>query len=75
MEPPATSRIQEPEFSQTVCTALQVALVDLLRSWSIEPVATVGHSSGMTSKKNYPYVLTRPRRDCRRIRRRLSHRC
>jgi|SRR5580700_6367739 acyl transferase domain-containing protein len=49
LEPPATSRIQEPEFSQMVCTALQIALVDLLRSWGVEPVATVGHSSGMAS--------------------------
>lgn len=42
----AVSRIQEPEFSQTICTALQIALVNLLRSWNIQPVATVGHSSG-----------------------------
>ena len=38
--------INKPEVSQTLTTALQVALVDLLRSWSIVPVATVGHSSG-----------------------------
>ncbi|KAF8246071.1 ketoacyl-synt-domain-containing protein [Wilcoxina mikolae CBS 423.85] len=39
-------RINEPEFSQTLCTAVQVGLVDLLRSYGVEPVATVGHSSG-----------------------------
>ena len=44
--PAANSRIQEPEFSQTLCTALQIALVDLLHSWNVQPVATVGHSSG-----------------------------
>ncbi|KAF2748444.1 ketoacyl-synt-domain-containing protein [Sporormia fimetaria CBS 119925] len=38
--------VKEPQVSQTVCTALQVALVDLLRSWNIGPQATVGHSSG-----------------------------
>lgn len=36
----------EPEFSQPLCTALQVALVDLLATWGILPSAVVGHSSG-----------------------------
>lgn len=40
------SNILLPEFSQTLCTVLQIALVDVLRSWKIAPVATVGHSSG-----------------------------
>lgn len=34
------------EFSQPICTALQVALVKLLRQWDILPTAVVGHSSG-----------------------------
>jgi len=38
--------INEPEVSQTLCTALQLALVDLLRSFSVVPSAVVGHSSG-----------------------------
>lgn len=33
-------------YSQTLCTAVQVALVDLLDSLSIRPAAVVGHSSG-----------------------------
>nr|WHN38866.1 polyketide synthase 5 [Elsinoe perseae] len=41
-----TSRLSSPELSQALCTALQVALVDLLRSWNIHPRAVVGHSSG-----------------------------
>ncbi|KAK3358219.1 hypothetical protein B0T25DRAFT_477401 [Lasiosphaeria hispida] len=40
------SRINEPQISQPACTALQVALVDLLREWGTEPAAVVGHSSG-----------------------------
>ncbi|KAF5020446.1 hypothetical protein F66182_7525 [Fusarium sp. NRRL 66182] len=40
------SRIDDPAFSQPICTALQVALVDLLASWNIKPAAVVGHSSG-----------------------------
>ncbi|KAI0415149.1 polyketide synthase PksD [Xylaria grammica] len=38
--------INQPQFSQPLCTALQIALVDLLRSFNITPVAVVGHSSG-----------------------------
>ncbi|KAL7625750.1 hypothetical protein AAE478_004973 [Parahypoxylon ruwenzoriense] len=45
-EPPDTSPIHTPAFSQTICTALQIALVNLLRQWGIQPVVTVGHSSG-----------------------------
>ncbi|KAI8628763.1 polyketide synthase [Xylariaceae sp. FL1651] len=40
------SRINRAEFSQPLCTALQVALVDLLFSWGIFPNAVAGHSSG-----------------------------
>jgi acyl transferase domain-containing protein len=38
--------IGKAEFSQPICTALQVALVDLLATWDIKPSAVVGHSSG-----------------------------
>lgn len=40
------SRIGKPEFSQPLCTVLQVALVDLLRHWNLQPTMVVGHSSG-----------------------------
>ncbi|KAI0154906.1 putative polyketide synthase [Xylariaceae sp. FL1272] len=50
LDPEIARRIHEPAFSQTVCTALQIALINLLGSWGI------GHSSGNTSfelgKKN-----------------------
>lgn len=46
LEPAASSRVNEPEFSQPLCTALQIGLVNLLSSWNVKPVATVGHSSG-----------------------------
>lgn len=41
-----SSRIDLPEFSQALCTVLQVATVDLLSTWGVSPVAVVGHSSG-----------------------------
>ena len=33
-------------ISQPACTALQLALTDLLKSWGIRPAVVVGHSSG-----------------------------
>ncbi|KAF9885007.1 polyketide synthase [Aspergillus nanangensis] len=41
-----TSRINESEISQPATTALQIALVDLLESFSVRPDSVVGHSSG-----------------------------
>ena len=38
--------VNSPEISQTVCTALQIGLVDLLASWGVYPSGVVGHSSG-----------------------------
>ena len=38
--------IDIPQFSQPLCTALQIALVDLLRSLGVFPAVVVGHSSG-----------------------------
>ena len=46
LEPPATSQINHVTRSQPVCTAVQVALVDLLSKWGVTPKAVVGHSSG-----------------------------
>ncbi|GGK91818.1 type I polyketide synthase [Nocardia jinanensis] len=41
-----TSRIGETRYLQPTMFALQVALVELWRSWGIEPDAVVGHSMG-----------------------------
>ncbi|KAJ5577871.1 type I iterative polyketide synthase [Penicillium hispanicum] len=40
------SEINSPHISQPACTALQIALTDLLGSWGIRPSSVVGHSSG-----------------------------
>lgn len=42
----STSQLHLAAYSQTLCTVLQVALVDLLKAWKISPVAVAGHSSG-----------------------------
>ncbi|KAI3396832.1 hypothetical protein diail_11661 [Diaporthe ilicicola] len=43
---PSDSRLNETRLSQPICTALQIALVDLLHTWGIKPKAVCGHSSG-----------------------------
>ena len=40
------SNIDSPDYCQPLCTALQVAIVDLLRSFAVKPSVVVGHSSG-----------------------------
>ncbi|CZR56253.1 related to polyketide synthase [Phialocephala subalpina] len=42
----AASRVSEAHISQPACTAVQLALTDLLKSWGIRPSAVAGHSSG-----------------------------
>lgn len=44
--PKATSKVGSALYGQTLCSVLQVALVELLRAWGIVPAAVVGHSSG-----------------------------
>ncbi|KAK1975928.1 hypothetical protein LZ30DRAFT_693236 [Colletotrichum cereale] len=44
--PPETSRVDQAAVSQPLCTALQVALVDVLREAGVFFSAVVGHSSG-----------------------------
>ncbi|PVH93503.1 polyketide synthase PksD [Periconia macrospinosa] len=38
--------IIKPEYSQPLCTAIQLGLVELLKSFGVSPTAVVGHSSG-----------------------------
>ena len=46
LKPGKKSRLSTAELSQPLCTAIQIALVDALKSLTIEPDAVVGHSSG-----------------------------
>jgi acyl transferase domain-containing protein len=43
---PKTSRLNTAEFSQPLCTAIQISLVNTLASIGVIPAAVVGHSSG-----------------------------
>ncbi|GAB1195403.1 hypothetical protein APSETT444_004662 [Aspergillus pseudonomiae] len=45
-KPNESSRISEATLSQPYCTAIQIALVDLLKSWGIRPAIVCGHSYG-----------------------------
>lgn len=39
-------RINEADIAQPLCTAIQIALVDLFAQWNITPEVSIGHSSG-----------------------------
>ncbi|KAL4999764.1 hypothetical protein BDV10DRAFT_200455 [Aspergillus recurvatus] len=41
-----SENIDKPEYSQALSSAVQIALVELLKSFDISPTAVVGHSSG-----------------------------
>ncbi|KAF1840756.1 uncharacterized protein K460DRAFT_370715 [Cucurbitaria berberidis CBS 394.84] len=42
----ATSRIHQAEIGQPACTAVQIAIVDMLQHWGVAPSTVIGHSSG-----------------------------
>jgi acyl transferase domain-containing protein len=43
---PEHSDINRALYSQPICTAVQIALVDLLASFGVKPASVTGHSSG-----------------------------
>ncbi|KAI9699569.1 MAG: Type I Iterative PKS [Bogoriella megaspora] len=45
-KPVETSAVSRAELSQPLCTALQIALFEVLRAGCVRPSAVVGHSSG-----------------------------
>lgn len=44
--PLKSSLIDDADVSQPICTAIQIAIIDLFALWKIFPTVTVGHSSG-----------------------------
>ncbi|OXV11891.1 hypothetical protein Egran_00348 [Elaphomyces granulatus] len=54
-----SSKVNDPYYSQPICTAVQIALVDLLRDWGIIPSAVVGHSSGEIAAAYAKGAITR----------------
>ncbi|KAJ5771719.1 hypothetical protein N7520_002248 [Penicillium odoratum] len=57
-KPNESSRINEATLSQPCCTAIQIALVDLLKSWGIRPTIVCGHSSGEIAAAYAAGILT-----------------
>ncbi|KAL4748821.1 hypothetical protein BDW72DRAFT_146407 [Aspergillus terricola var. indicus] len=46
LRPESSSRLSLAKFSQPCCTAIQIALINVLKSMNVEPSAVVGHSAG-----------------------------
>ena len=44
--PDEMSKIDDVTHSQPICTAIQIALVNILACWDIKAQGVVGHSSG-----------------------------
>ncbi|PWY96147.1 polyketide synthase module [Aspergillus sclerotioniger CBS 115572] len=44
--PRSPEHVQQPEYGQTIVTALQIVSVVLFRAWGIAPTSVVGYSSG-----------------------------
>ncbi|XWW95273.1 hypothetical protein V2A60_003228 [Cordyceps javanica] len=40
------SVLADPIIAQPLCTAIQIALVDVFSQWDIDPTVSIGHSSG-----------------------------
>jgi acyl transferase domain-containing protein/NADPH:quinone reductase-like Zn-dependent oxidoreductase len=57
--PPEKSIINEAHVAQPSCTAVQIALVDLLTSWGVESDFFCGHSSGEIAAAYAAGVLTK----------------
>lgn len=53
------TELDSPGLSQPLCTALQVAMVDLLTSWNICPSTVIGHSSGEIAAAYAGGILSR----------------
>lgn len=46
LKPEDQSRVNEPDLSQPISAAVQISIVDLMRSLCIKPSVVLGHSSG-----------------------------
>ncbi|KAL3426053.1 beta-ketoacyl synthase domain-containing protein [Phlyctema vagabunda] len=46
LRPPSSTNVYHANISQPICTAVQIGLVNVWRSWGLQPSNVVGHSSG-----------------------------
>lgn len=58
-EPRSAEHLRRPEFAQPLATALQVAMLAVLRHWGVRAGAVVGHSSGEVAAAYAAGLLTR----------------
>ena len=58
--PVESSLINDAEVSQPICTAIQIAIIDLFARWKIFPTVTIGHSSGEIAAAYAAGLLSAP---------------
>ncbi|KAF6820842.1 beta-ketoacyl synthase domain-containing protein, partial [Colletotrichum plurivorum] len=59
VEPRSPGLLRQPEFSQPLCTALQLAILTVLEDWGVSPHSVVGHSSGEIAAAYAAGLLTK----------------
>ncbi|KAI0147390.1 putative polyketide synthase [Xylariaceae sp. FL1272] len=59
LKPKEASLVNQSAYSHPLCSILQIALVDLVKSWNITPVAVTGHSGGEIGASYAAGALTR----------------
>jgi acyl transferase domain-containing protein/NADPH:quinone reductase-like Zn-dependent oxidoreductase len=57
-QPRTRQHLQQPEYSQPLVTALQLSIFEVLRSWGVQPVCAIGHSSGEIAASVVAGLLT-----------------
>lgn len=57
--PRSSEHLRQPEFSQPLVTALQLAILSILSKWGVKPQGVVGHSSGEIAAAYAAGFLTR----------------
>ncbi|KAK1570020.1 KR domain-containing protein [Colletotrichum navitas] len=57
-KPGPASRLHQTKYALPCCTAIQIALVNVYRSWGVHPSAVVGHSSGEVASAYAAGVLS-----------------
>ncbi|ATY62880.1 Beta-ketoacyl synthase [Cordyceps militaris] len=55
----SAEHLRQPEFSQPLVTALQLAILAVLESWGVSPQSVIGHSSGEIAAAYAAGFLTR----------------
>ena len=58
LKPADESQLHRSLYSQPLCTALQLGILELLQAWGVRPSAVIGHSSGEIAAAHAAGILS-----------------